>query len=167
MTMTDVAECAGLSRGTVYRYFDSRDALFLALVEYEGERFERMANARLEQTPPGSERLAELASFITTYLDQHPALTQLLEVDPKYVVDFLWAHMDTFRRVMLLTTEPLFGRSPLARRGEVSVEAMNELLLRLLVSYFLLPKAHAEESLEALGTILRSLVVGDATSPGD
>ena len=48
MTMTDVAECAGLSRGTVYRYFDSRDALFLALVEYEGERFERMANARLE-----------------------------------------------------------------------------------------------------------------------
>lgn len=161
LTMTDVSELARVSRGTVYRYFATRDHLFEGVVDYETERFEREVNARLKGTDPGVPRLAGLIEFMVEYLDEHPALTQLLEIDPRYVLDFLRANLDTFRAVMLKTSGPLLSRLPLVESGHVSQEALNELLLRVLISFFLLPRPDGDESLDALGVVLGSLSITD------
>lgn len=161
LTMTDVSNLAKVSRGTVYRYFATRDELFEGIVRYETERFEREVNARLEGLEAGGPRLAGLVDFLLDYLGHHPALTQLLETDPRYVLDFLWDNLDTFRRVTLGTAGPLFDRLPLVESGLVQARDLNELLLRVLISYFLLPRADDDESLTALGLILGSLSITD------
>lgn len=161
LTMTDVSRLAKVSRGTVYRYFATRDELFEGIVRYETERFEREVNTRLDGLEAGSPRLVGLVDFLLDYLEHHPALTQLLETDPRYVLDFLWDNLDTFRKVMLGTSGPLLSRLPLVESGLVQAEELNELLLRVLISYFLLPRADDDGSLTALGLILGSLSITD------
>ena len=161
LTMTDVSSLAKVSRGTVYRYFATRDELFEGILRYETERFEREVNTRLEGLEAGGPRLAGLVDFLPDYLGNHPALTQLLETDPRYVLDFLWDNLDTFRKVMLGTSEPLLSRLPLVESGLVQAKELNELLLRVLISYFLLPRADNDGSLTALGLILGSLSITD------
>lgn len=162
LTMTDVSDVARVSRGTVYRYFATRDELFEGVMLYETERFERDVNDRLAGTDAGGPRLTGLVEFLLEYLEGHPALNQLLKVDPRYVLEFLWKNLDTFRTVTLGASKPLLSRLPLVESGLVREEALNELLLRVLISFFLLPRTDDDESLAALGVVLRSLDTNDS-----
>src|SRR5579862_2636797 len=73
LTMSDVSDRAGLSRGTVYRYFPSKEDLLAVLAQYEQDRFSdglrrSLAEATKEPT------LKDVVEYITNYLRQHPAL---------------------------------------------------------------------------------------------
>jgi AcrR family transcriptional regulator len=47
--MEDVAEAAGVAKGLLYKHFDSKDALFEALLEREGGEFAESLRRRLEE----------------------------------------------------------------------------------------------------------------------
>src|SRR5215472_17851893 len=55
--MNDVSEHAGVSRGTLYRYFPNRDELLQNLAEFERERFQRRVAEALRSAPPGAARM--------------------------------------------------------------------------------------------------------------
>jgi AcrR family transcriptional regulator len=52
LTMSDVSERAGLSRGTVYRYFPTKEDLLAFLAQYEQDRFAGGLRRRLAGVPP-------------------------------------------------------------------------------------------------------------------
>lgn len=52
--VSEVAEAAGLAKGTVYLYFASKEELLLALHERNSDRFFRVLIERLEQPGPAS-----------------------------------------------------------------------------------------------------------------
>ena len=57
--MADVAKAAGCSRATLYRYFDSREALRIAYIHREARRLERdLAAALLETGSRAQKRVA-------------------------------------------------------------------------------------------------------------
>jgi len=75
-TMADVAERAGVSKGTTYLYFPSKEALFLkllgvALAEWAGEARERIAASRSRST-------RALARTLAATLASRPRLLRLL-----------------------------------------------------------------------------------------
>jgi len=51
-TIADIAKTAKLSYGSIYWYFDSKDALFHALMEAEGEALRAHVTRALTTTPP-------------------------------------------------------------------------------------------------------------------
>src|SRR5262245_50000065 len=55
--MRDVCEQAGVSRGTLYRYFPSREALLEDLAAFESERFQQRVGDALRDAPDGAARL--------------------------------------------------------------------------------------------------------------
>jgi AcrR family transcriptional regulator len=59
-SIQDVADEAGVSRGTIYRYFEDRATLFAAVGRHEGQR---MATAIADRTSP-STTLEELVAII-------------------------------------------------------------------------------------------------------
>lgn len=136
LTVDDVARLAGLSRQTVYRYFDSKDALIQALVYREEETFiegVRAAHARHDRL---EDAMREAILFCLTAAREHPLLDRLLASEADALLPFLTTHgTGLLARARAVIEELAAGwglRSELVHRSaDVSVRAM--------VSYLLTP----------------------------
>jgi AcrR family transcriptional regulator len=138
LTMSDVSDRAGLSRGTVYRYFPSKEDLLAVLAEYEQNRFAEGLRRSLSATT-GEPALVDVAEYVADYLRQHPALPLMIDVEPEFVLAFLRRQMPVFHRI----TEELLGgvlaNSQPVRDGRVTPAELADLLLRVVLSVFLVP----------------------------
>src|SRR5439155_3927540 len=72
LTVEDVAQRAGLSRQTVYRYFPSKDHLMLAVVSREEEKFLDGVRAAFVENDELHEAIAVSTRFVLTYAREHP-----------------------------------------------------------------------------------------------
>jgi AcrR family transcriptional regulator len=144
LTVDDVARLAGLSRQTVYRYFDSKDALMQALVYREEEAFiegVRAAHARHDRL---EDAMREAILFCLTAAREHPLLDRLLASEANALLPFLTAHGGALLvRARGVIEELAAGwglRSELVHRSaDVSVRAM--------VSYVLTPSEDDPEDI--------------------
>jgi AcrR family transcriptional regulator len=82
VSILEVARLSGLAKGTVYLYFNTKEELFLALLDQAfGDWFADLQQCLL--TFPESEpllRVTRLASALTESLQQHPLLLRLLPI---------------------------------------------------------------------------------------
>src|SRR5437868_2805572 len=69
-SMADVARAAGVARGTLYRYFESREVLFDALTRRATDRFFAGAAAAMDGQPSLSEQLGEFSQLMVRAI--HP-----------------------------------------------------------------------------------------------
>jgi AcrR family transcriptional regulator len=74
--MADVAERAGLAKGTVYIYFATKEALLLDLLHEELSAWLDVLDARLDQG--GTWTPKRVAQLLSETLDERPMLTHLL-----------------------------------------------------------------------------------------
>ena len=74
MTMEEIAGAAGVAKGTLYLYFQSKDDLILALITRVGENIIQDVEASLEGpgTPP--EKLIRMVSVLLEYLNRERLL---------------------------------------------------------------------------------------------
>jgi AcrR family transcriptional regulator len=158
LTVDDVARLAGLSRQTVYRYFDSKDALMQALVYREEEAFiegVRAAHARHDRL---EDAMREAILFCLTAAREHPLLDRLLASEADALLPFLTTHGGgLLARARAVIEELAAGwglRSELVHRSaDVSVRAM--------VSYVLTPSEDDPEDIaRELARILVSALEG-------
>jgi AcrR family transcriptional regulator len=144
LTVDDVARLARLSRQTVYRYFDSKDALIQALVYREEETFiegVRTAHARHDRL---EDAMREAILFCLTAAREHPLLDRLLASEADALLPFLTTHgRGLLARAGAVIEELAAGwglRSELVHRSaDVSVRAM--------VSYVLTPSEDNPEDI--------------------
>jgi AcrR family transcriptional regulator len=67
--VSDVAAQAGVSQGTIYWYFDSKDALFEAAILFAFSEFGEAALGGLEQYPTATEKLRAIAQAMEGFAD--------------------------------------------------------------------------------------------------
>lgn len=72
-TMDDIVRESGLSKGTLYWYFDSKDDLFAAALLSVFMDFGQQAVAGLEQCPTASHKLRALARGMVDFFDEEAA----------------------------------------------------------------------------------------------
>lgn len=71
--MVDVAEATGVSVGTLYNYFDSKEAVFLALADRHRTRYFAMLSEPFSATDAASQ-LREFVDRTTGFVEQNGAL---------------------------------------------------------------------------------------------
>ena len=165
LTMADVAGAARLSRGTVYRYFPSKEDLLAVLAEYEQDRFSdglRRSLAGAYDQKPGIEALAE---YLMTYLREHPALTLLIDTEPAFVLGFFRRQLPVFHRIADELLGPSMEQADPVRDGRITVAELNELLLRVVLSVFLVP-GESRATAGVLEGMLDSIVRLAGAPPG-
>ena len=138
-TMNDVSVRAGLSRGTVYRYFPTKDDLLAVLAQYEQDRFAGGLAEALAGVPADERRLDTVGEYILGYLRQHPALTLLIETEPAFVLGYLRRQLPVFHSLTEDLLAPVMRKAGPVRDGVVTVDELNDLLLRVVLSVFLVP----------------------------
>ncbi|MGH2690958.1 MAG: TetR/AcrR family transcriptional regulator [Actinomycetota bacterium] len=157
-TMDDVARIAGVSRQSVYRYFDSKDALIVALVYREEEAFidgVRDAHSRHEQL---EDAMREAILFCLRTARAHPLLDRLLESEPDALLPFL-----TTRGGGVIGRARAVIEELASERNDMDPELVHraaDLAVRAIVSYTLTPSDDPPE--DVAREIARILVSGSA-----
>jgi len=74
----EIANKTGVGKGTVYRYFPSKEELFLAAVDHGMRRLKSAVDAAIAGVEPPLERIAEGVRAYLAFFDEHPEIVELL-----------------------------------------------------------------------------------------
>jgi AcrR family transcriptional regulator len=73
-----LADELGVGKGTLYRYFPSKEALFLAAVDRAMHRFREYIDSRIANIADPLEQIAEGIRAYLTFVAEHPEFVELL-----------------------------------------------------------------------------------------
>lgn len=136
-TVDDVARTAEVSRQTVYRYFDSKDSLIVALVYREEEVFLEGVRQAHAEAATLEEAMERAILFCLRLAREHPLLDRLLESEPEVLLPYL-----TTRGAGLLARGRAVIEELAAGRNDVRLELIPrvaDLAVRTIVSHTLTP----------------------------
>ena len=154
LTVEDVAQRAGLSRQTVYRYFPSKDHLMMALVSREEETFLDGVKAAFAENEELGGAIEASTRFVLTFAHEHPLLDRLLEADQQaflpYVTTRSLPMIVSARETML---KLLMERAPGA--DEQFIRTVVDGTTRAIVSYMLTPSDRStDEIVHAISALI-------------
>jgi AcrR family transcriptional regulator len=128
LSLSDVADVAGVSRQTLYRYFPSKQVLLAELTAQDKRHFDEGLRAAVWSVPRKDRRDAAL-TFIVDFQGQY-APRSLIDLEPAFVLEQLTAAL-------------VSQRSSFARHLDTS-EQTADLVVRTALSYFLMPTTRAD-----------------------
>lgn len=137
--MSDVSASAGVSRGTLYRYFPSREELLQDLAAFETLRFQQRAAEALAAAPAGAGRLEVALQQVTRYVREHPAIQRIIETEPAFVLAYLRAQFPVLRGLVGTLMAPLLAGTHPVRQGLASTEQLVDWMTRVMISAVLFP----------------------------
>ncbi len=142
LTMDEVARRAGVGRMTVYRRFGDRPALVQALGVRETRRSLAQIAAAIDPGLPISARIAEGFVAALRVARTHPLLVRVSRFEPEVLLEAMRSETDpiadTLRSFLIA-----FGRQA-QQAGELpdlDLEATSEMLVRIGVSFVLIPRS--------------------------
>jgi len=138
LSLSDVAQTAGVSRPTLYRWFPSKQALLDAFADDEQARFDAglaEAIAGLE----GAERLDAVLRFVVEF-QQSYSLRRMVDVEPDHVLEQIRRALPTVRRRL----RPHFTGP--------DADVVTSIVTRIVLSHALVPDDDPEQFLTELRT---------------
>ena len=134
-TMEDVARAAGLGRATIYRHFQSKDALVRAVILAETQAFFAALDNAIAECHTDEDRLAEGFGFALHYVRAHALLNKLLRSEPETLLPYLVGGEELIAAATDMVCARVHGEAGHSRQGRENAE----LLVRLVLSLALTP----------------------------
>lgn len=163
--MTDVGKESGVSRGTLYRYFASREEV-LAAVEsrLESSLRDHVTEAIADDPDPGR-RVEVVFTAVAGCWAAFPALELLVQTEPALVLERLGARLDDIVDFFVDCLHITLTSTPAVVKGQVSERGLVELMVHSAVSLCLLsPATNQGRATLLLETMNGLLVDGHAVS---
>jgi AcrR family transcriptional regulator len=171
-TMEEIAAAAGVAKGTVYLYFQSKDELIQALITQVGEHM--LADIEAIVAAPGSppEKIKQVASLLLDYLMRERALF------PAYARDLLrggggtakgyWLHLQEMEERFVTLVTRLFAEGIESGQFIPANPRLLTFLLRGLVravGYYQITEGQEKAVKDALPVLLHLLSSGLIRQP--
>jgi AcrR family transcriptional regulator len=146
VSMSDVCRIAGVARGTLYRYFPSKEILLESLGQRTRQQTEDGIRAAAANAATGEEALVGVIEFLTRFAGDSKAVS-MLEVEPLFFLDFLRRHVPYYAEVVADCAAIYFDELESELGHKIDRVLFAELLLRLQTSYIFLPDTEPREHL--------------------
>ena len=137
LSMSAIGKLAGVSRGTLYRYFKTKEDVLRAVSEYVSLAFENGIREVAAGITDPHERLQRVLKFHNEYSTLQEA-ERILVVDPGFVVQFFEQHAERHRAALLDALGPSLDHFDQSRVRPIDREALADLLIRLQTSRIIL-----------------------------
>jgi AcrR family transcriptional regulator len=160
LSMSDVAQAAGVSRMTLYRHHASKEELLLALARHEQRRFDEQLAAALGGVTEPAAQVDGVLRAIVAHLDASAA-RGVVVAEPGFIIDRMRQSLPVQRATIERLVGAALAEIPAVRSGRTTAGELADLILRVAMSEFLLPAPDPEAGLRAL----RALVTPPEVTP--
>ncbi len=152
--MLEVAEAAGVSRGTLYRYFPSKDHVLAAAAEYDGERFRIGLDEVLAAVQRPAERVAAFMAYSFDFIRTHPC-RPLFESEPGFVMSYLLDHLPSLREELLARLGDALDSVPAVASGALGRDQLADVIVRVFAASWIIPQTDDDSLVHSLNQILQ------------
>jgi AcrR family transcriptional regulator len=143
LTLSAVANAAGISRPTLYRWFPTKADLLAAISAYEEERFDIGLQLVIDAQKSPTRRLEAALRYLVNYLDES-LMPDPISVDPEYALKSMATSIGPHREILARLLGDAMFEVPAVRAGVLTPEQAAELFLRMAYSHYLVPHPDAE-----------------------
>ncbi|WP_068070468.1 TetR/AcrR family transcriptional regulator [Novosphingobium lentum] len=137
LSMSTIGKLAGVSRGTLYRYFKTKEDVLRAVSEHVSLAFENGIRDVATGIADPIQRLHCVLRFHNEYSTLQEA-DKMLIVDPVFVVNFFHNHAPRHRAALLDALGPSLDHFDRHRASPIDRAAVADLLVRLQTSRIIL-----------------------------
>ena len=159
-SMEDVARAAGMSRATVYRYFENRDALLLAVASRQSSALASEAISYLSRFNTISDWLVEGLLFTLRELPNRPVFASLVTSLDSRASGNLLLGSTGLVQIGVDVLQPMFANAKAQGllRDDIDSEMLIEWLLRMLWTYLNAPSQVATDE-EGMRKLFRMMLI--------
>jgi AcrR family transcriptional regulator len=152
--MQEIAESAGISRGTLYRYFPSKDHVLTAAAAYDERRFSDGVDKVLAAARTPESRIGDFMAYAFDFIRSHPARS-LFESEPGFVMSFLLDHLPALHAELVERLGDALDTVPAVARGELDREQLADVIVRLFASSWIIPESDDASLVQSVNHILQ------------
>lgn len=135
-SVQDVARMAAVSRGTVYRYFEDRNILIEAAIEFGAQKFYRLVAEAMAERSTLAEKLGAMAETHATILLDHRTRNRLMADDAELMRHMISDGDSAVRRSTEFLVPYVREAQKLGEVGSrIDVIAASEWLARIIYSF--------------------------------
>src|SRR5580698_8935991 len=150
--MREIAETAGVSRGTLYRYFPSKDHVLAAA--YDAQRFSDGIDDVLSTARSPEERITSFMAYAFEFIRTHPC-RPLFESESGFVMSYLLDHLPSLRGELVLRLGDALDAVPAVAAGTLSRDQLADVIVRLFASSWIIPETDDASLVQSVNRILQ------------
>jgi AcrR family transcriptional regulator len=151
--MQEISEAAGVARGTLYRYFPSKDHVLAAAADFDEQRFSAGMDDALAAARSSEQRIGAFMAYAFEFIRSHPA-RELFESEPGFVLSYLLDHLPSLRAELMLRLGDAFDEVPVVARGDLSREDLADVIIRIFASSWIIAETDESMLVRSLNRIL-------------
>ena len=152
--MREISEAAGVSRGTLYRYFPSKDDVLAAAADYDKRRFSTGLDEVLAAVTVPAERIGVFISYAFDFIRSHPARS-LFESEPEFVLSYLLDHLPALRGELMERLGDALDAVPAVAEGALDREQLADVIVRLFLSSWIIPESDEASLVQSVSRMLQ------------
>jgi AcrR family transcriptional regulator len=152
--MAQIADAAGVARGTLYRYFPSRDHVLAAAADYDEARFSSGLDEVLDSVIAPEARIRAFVTYAFDFIRSHPARS-LFESEPGFVLSYLLDHLPALRSELTERLGDALDTVPAVKEGDLNRDQLADVIVRLFASSWIIPESDEIELVQSLTRILQ------------
>jgi AcrR family transcriptional regulator len=99
--INDISISAGLAKGTIYNYFESKHALMMALIADAGAKHVQFIREGVQSMEDPSLRLKLFFEYGFRFIEEHPSRA-------RFLITTLYSSESEFQKAMFLAYQPMF-----------------------------------------------------------
>ena len=138
LSMSDISDASGVSRGTLYRYFSSKEEVLAAVSEFVCLSFEDGIRAVGRDIADPIERFRVVMRFFAGFTtDRSPE--RVFEVEPAFHLNFFRSHFARHKAAVRDALEPVIDHLDSLLDVPIDRDGFVETLVRLQLSTLIVP----------------------------
>lgn len=138
LSMSDICESSGVSRGTLYRYFTSKEDVLAAVSEFVCSSFERGIVEAGEGIADPIERFRAVMRFYGRFtIERSP--DGIFEVEPAFHLQFLRSHFNRHKAAVARALGPVFDYFESLIGTSIDRNAFCDTMVRMQLSTLIIP----------------------------
>jgi AcrR family transcriptional regulator len=138
LSMSDIIDTSGVSRGTLYRYFSNKDEVLAAVSEFVCTGFENGIRDAGQGIADPIERFRAVMQFYARYTNENSP-DRVFEVEPGFHLAFFRSRFARYKIAVRDALDPVFDHLENLVGEPINRDAFVETLVRMQLSTLLVP----------------------------